>query len=152
ARKISRTKKWGSAPPSSSSRWLNRHRLLEQVNSQLPTSNSQDPIVRDCRSRGLLGIGRWRLGVDVVSLCAALAITAATGTARQAAPFAADRMGTILYGAAFYPEYTPYERLDRDIALMQQAGISIVRVGESTWTNWEPRDGDFQFTWMQRVL
>jgi beta-galactosidase len=35
---------------------------------------------------------------------------------------------------------------------MQKAGITVVRVGESTWSSWEPRDGDFQFAWMQRVL
>jgi beta-galactosidase len=33
-----------------------------------------------------------------------------------------------------------------------KAGINIVRVGESTWSTWEPRDGEFQFDWMQRVL
>lgn len=79
-------------------------------------------------------------------------MAAATGLAWQPAPFAANRMSTILYGAAYYPEYTPYERLDRDVALMAQAGITLVRVGESTWSHWEPRDGDFQFAWMARVL
>jgi beta-galactosidase len=71
---------------------------------------------------------------------------------KQRAPFAPDRMNTILYGAAYYPEYTPYERLDADVELMQKAGITVVRVGESTWSSWEPRDGEFQFDWMQRVL
>src|SRR5215472_4365187 len=46
----------------------------------------------------------------------------------------------------------PYDRLDQDVKLMQKAGITVVRVGESTWSSWEPRDGDFQFAWMQRVL
>src|SRR3954463_808124 len=70
----------------------------------------------------------------------------------QAKPFAPDKMETILYGVAFYPEYMPYERLEKDVELMQKAGITVVRVGESTWSSWEPRDGDFQFAWMQRVL
>ena len=61
-------------------------------------------------------------------------------------------METVLYGAAYYPEYMPYERLDRDVALMTQAGITVVRMGESTWSHWEPRDGDFQFAWMARAL
>ncbi len=65
---------------------------------------------------------------------------------------AADRPTTVLYGAAYYHEYQPYDRLDQDIALMQQAGITVVRVGESTWTSWEPRDGDFQFAWMDRIV
>jgi beta-galactosidase len=66
--------------------------------------------------------------------------------------FAPDKMETILYGVAYYPEYMPSERLDTDVELMRKAGINVVRVGESTWSSWEPRDGDFQFAWMQRVL
>jgi beta-galactosidase len=59
---------------------------------------------------------------------------------------------TILYGAAYYHEYMPYERLDKDVELMKRAGVSVVRVGESTWTSWEPREGEFQFAWMDRVV
>jgi len=65
---------------------------------------------------------------------------------------APPRMETILYGAAYYPEYMPADRLEKDVELMQRAGITVVRVGESTWSTWEPREGDFQFAWMQRVL
>ena len=72
--------------------------------------------------------------------------------AQSPATFAADKMETVLYGVAYYPEYMPYDRLDEDVQLMQKAGITVVRVGESTWSSWEPRDGDFQFAWMQRVL
>lgn len=66
--------------------------------------------------------------------------------------FAPDNMDSVLYGVAYYPEYMPYDRLDKDVEMMQKAGITVVRVGESTWSSWEPRDGDFQFAWMQRVL
>ena len=66
--------------------------------------------------------------------------------------FQPDRMETILYGVAYYPEYMPYDRVDKDVELMQKAGITVVRVGESTWSSWEPADGEFQFAWMQRVL
>jgi beta-galactosidase len=61
-------------------------------------------------------------------------------------------MSTVLYGAAYYHEYMPSERLDQDVELMQKAGLSVVRVGESTWTSWEPREGQFEFAWMERVL
>ena len=61
-------------------------------------------------------------------------------------------MDTILYGVAYYPEYMPHDRLEKDVDLMQKAGITVVRVGESTWSSWEPRDGQFEFAWMQRVL
>ena len=92
--------------------------------------------------------------------CSLVLITAVIGSAQSKAAstspdrvtFAPDKMETILYGVAYYPEYMPYDRLDKDVELMQRAGISVVRVGESTWSSWEPRDGDFQFAWMQRVL
>lgn len=85
---------------------------------------------------------------------AAVAIPAsAQSSPAQSGPrFAPDKMETVLYGVAYYPEYMPYDRLDKDVELMKQAGITVVRVGESTWSSWEPRDGDFQFAWMQRVL
>jgi len=65
---------------------------------------------------------------------------------------AAPPVDTILYGASYYHEYMPYERLDKDIELMKKANLSVVRLGESTWSSWEPRDGDFQFDWMDRIL
>jgi beta-galactosidase len=79
-------------------------------------------------------------------------LASSLGVQSPAAQFAPDKMSSILYGVAYYPEYMPYERLDKDVEMMQKAGITVVRVGESTWSSWEPRDGDFQFAWMQRVL
>ena len=70
----------------------------------------------------------------------------------QATPFAANKMDTVLYGVAYYPEYMPYERLEKDAQLMQQAGISVVRGGESSWGLWEPEEGRFEYTWMDRVI
>src|ERR1700722_3008792 len=87
-------------------------------------------------------------------LLAVIAIPASpqSSPAQSGPRFAPDKMETVLYGVAYYPEYMPYDRLDKDVELMKQAGITVVRVGESTWSSSEPRDGDFQFAWMQRVL
>ena len=85
----------------------------------------------------------------------AIAALAVAGTRAQAPAqtrFAADRMDTFLYGAAFYEEYMPQDRLEKDVALMEQAGINVVRVGESTWSVWEPEDGRFEFAWMDRII
>src|ERR1051326_7160220 len=68
------------------------------------------------------------------------------------AAFEPNAMKTVLYGVAYYPEYMPHDRLDKDVELMSRAGISVVRVGESTWSSWEPSDGNFEFAWMERVL
>ncbi|HUB59729.1 MAG TPA: beta-galactosidase [Puia sp.] len=56
------------------------------------------------------------------------------------------------YGAAYYYEYMPQERLARDVQLMKAAGINTVRIAESTWGVWEPRDGVFDFTKLDKVL
>jgi beta-galactosidase len=62
------------------------------------------------------------------------------------------RMETILYGASYYHEYMPSERLDRDVELMRAAGLNVVRMGESSWGLWEPEEGRFEFAWMDRVV
>lgn len=62
------------------------------------------------------------------------------------------RFDTVLYGAAYYHEYMPYDRLDQDIELMKRSGLSVVRLGESTWSSFEPEDGRFEFAWMDRIL
>jgi beta-galactosidase len=55
-----------------------------------------------------------------------------------------DKFKTILYGAAYYHEYMPYDRLEKDVQMMQDAGLSVVRVGESTWSLFEPEEGRFE--------
>jgi beta-galactosidase len=81
-----------------------------------------------------------------------LFVLAAAALAQTPRKFAPDQMETVLYGVAYYPEYMPHDRLETDVEMMRKAGLTVVRVGESTWTTWEPRDGDFQFAWMERVL
>ena len=72
--------------------------------------------------------------------------------AQSAPPFRPNAMDTVLYGAAYYPEYMPYDRLDQDVQLMQKADINVVGVGESSWGLWEPEDGRFEFAWMDRAV
>lgn len=73
----------------------------------------------------------------------------ATVTAATAQVYQFDKP---LYGAAYYSEYTRGDRLDEDIRLMKEAGLTVVRVGESTWSLFEPQDGQFEFEWMDRVI
>ncbi|MCU1445491.1 beta-galactosidase [Cryobacterium sp.] len=58
----------------------------------------------------------------------------------------------LLFGVAYYPEYHRTDRLDTDLDLMQAAGITVIRVGESVWSTWEPRDGEFDLEWLAPVL
>lgn len=58
----------------------------------------------------------------------------------------------ILFGAAYYPEYLPYDRIETDFEMMKQAGMNTVRIAESTWSTLEPREGEFDFSYIDRVL
>jgi len=62
------------------------------------------------------------------------------------------KMDNVLYGAAYYQEYMPSDRLADDLKLMKESGMSVVRLGESTWSLFEPRDGEFEFAWMDRII
>jgi beta-galactosidase len=61
-------------------------------------------------------------------------------------------MSHVLLGAAYYHEYQPVPRLERDLDLMAEAGFSVIRVGESVWSTWEPENGRFELDWLQPVL
>ncbi|MFF1718460.1 beta-galactosidase [Streptomyces sviceus] len=66
----------------------------------------------------------------------------------------------VLFGAAYYHEYTPAydaelrpdERLKTDLDLMAEARFTVIRVGESVWSTWEPENGRFDLDWLQPVL
>lgn len=61
-------------------------------------------------------------------------------------------MDKIYYGVAYYREYLPEERLDKDIKLMLDAGINYVRIAESTWSTFEKQEGVFDFSSILIVL
>ncbi|MGI5191760.1 beta-galactosidase [Promicromonospora sp. CA-289599] len=63
----------------------------------------------------------------------------------------------VLFGAAYYYEYHRPEQqragqLERDLDLMVEAGFTVIRVGESVWSTWEPENGRFDLDWLQPVL
>lgn len=61
-------------------------------------------------------------------------------------------MKQLLFGAAYYYEYLPYKRLEKDIEMMKAAGINVVRIAESTWATYEPLEGQFDFSAVETVL
>ena len=58
----------------------------------------------------------------------------------------------LLLGTAWYPEQWPESRWDADLALMQQAGIHMVRVGEFAWSRMEPEEGKYDLDWLDRAI
>lgn len=87
-----------------------------------------------------------------VFLASAPSLAHGQNSAQKSPPSFPEAFPNVLYGAAYYHEYEPYERLDQDVAMMQKAGFSVVRMGESTWSLWEPEDGHFTYAWMDRVV
>lgn len=57
-----------------------------------------------------------------------------------------------LFGAAYYAEYMPYDRIDTDFSLMKKSGINVIRIAESTWSTHEPREGVFDFSALTAML
>ena len=57
-----------------------------------------------------------------------------------------------MLGAAYYPEAWDESEQSHDIAMMQKAGITVVRIGEFAWSKMEPREGEYDFAWLHRVI
>jgi beta-galactosidase len=55
-------------------------------------------------------------------------------------------------GVAYYPEQWPRDRWEVDAGLMADAGISVVRIAEFSWSRLEPREGDFELAWLDEVV
>jgi len=62
------------------------------------------------------------------------------------------KIDKLLFGVAYYDEYMPYDRLDKDVQMMKDAGINVVRIAESTWSTEEPQEGVYDFSHIDRVL
>lgn len=58
----------------------------------------------------------------------------------------------VLFGAAYYHEYQRMDHLKADLDLMVDAHFSVIRVGESVWSTWEPENGRFDLEWLEPVL
>lgn len=58
----------------------------------------------------------------------------------------------VLLGAAYYPEDWDESEQDKDIAMMQKAGIKVARMAEFAWAKMEPREGEYHFEWLHRVI
>ena len=57
-----------------------------------------------------------------------------------------------MLGAAWYPEQWPESRWDRDLQLMEEAHLHVVRVGEFAWSRMEPVEGRYDLDWLERAV
>jgi beta-galactosidase len=58
----------------------------------------------------------------------------------------------ISFGGDYNPEQWPEHIQERDTELMREAGVNFVSVGIFSWGLLEPRPGEFDFGWLDRVL
>ncbi|MEY2407566.1 MAG: beta-galactosidase [Verrucomicrobiota bacterium] len=68
----------------------------------------------------------------------------------------------MFFGVDYYPEHwvwpyagspeSPEGRWKRDVELMVEAGVNVVRMGEFAWGLYEPEQGRYDFEWMRRAM
>ncbi len=55
-------------------------------------------------------------------------------------------------GVCYYPEQWPQALWEKDALEMKNLGLSIVRIGEFAWSKLEPKEGVYQFEWLDRSI
>ncbi len=60
--------------------------------------------------------------------------------------------GQLFVGTCYQPVDRSAEQIPKDIALMKQAGFTLVRMGDLSWDAFEPSDGRFEFAWFDQIL
>lgn len=73
---------------------------------------------------------------------AAFALLAAFGAQAQ----------KLYVGANWHPHDLSEAEIDRDLRLMRQAGLNVVRLGHLAWDSYEPAEGQYRFEWFDRVM
>jgi beta-galactosidase len=60
--------------------------------------------------------------------------------------------GQLFVGTCYQPVDRSPEQIGHDIALMQEAGFTLVRMGDLSWDAFEPSEGHFEFAWFDSIL
>ncbi len=67
-------------------------------------------------------------------------------------PGRAESASPLMLGSSWYPEQWPEANWEKDLALMQGAGLRMVRIGEFAWSSMEPTEGHYTFDWLERAI
>ncbi|WP_406278088.1 beta-galactosidase [Embleya sp. NBC_00896] len=62
------------------------------------------------------------------------------------------RVPGLLFGGDYNPEQWPEEVWAEDARLMAEAGVNMATVAVFSWSRLEPRPGEYDFAWLDRVL
>ena len=55
-------------------------------------------------------------------------------------------------GVDYYPEQWDRELWEKDAVMMARTGVKLVRIGADAWQQLEPRDGEFNLSWVDEVI
>jgi beta-galactosidase len=55
-------------------------------------------------------------------------------------------------GVSYYPDHWPREEWERDMKLIKQSGLSLIRFGEFSWYWLEPEEGRFDFSGLDHFM
>ncbi len=58
----------------------------------------------------------------------------------------------MFFGVAYYPEHWPEENWAKDAKNIKKCGIDGVRIGEFSWSRLEPKEGVFDFEWLDKAI
>jgi beta-galactosidase len=64
----------------------------------------------------------------------------------------AGRARTVWFGGDYNPEQWPEQVWAEDVALMRSAGVTLATVGVFAWARLEPRSGEYDLDWLERVV
>jgi beta-galactosidase len=62
------------------------------------------------------------------------------------------RLARFAFGGDYNPEQWPESLWDQDMRLMRETGVTTVSLGIFSWAHVEPRPGEFDFGWFDRVM
>jgi beta-galactosidase len=58
----------------------------------------------------------------------------------------------LFFGVAYYYEYMPYDRMEKDVAMMKEAGGNVVSIAEPTWGTVQTQGNVFDFKHIDSIL
>ena len=67
-------------------------------------------------------------------------------------PFLNERLTSLWHGGDYNPEQWPSEVWDEDTRLMRACRFRVATLGVFSWAALEPREGEFQFGWLDDVI
>src|SRR5512135_1518559 len=67
-------------------------------------------------------------------------------------PLSLTQIPHFLYGGDYNPDQWPEDVWLEDARLMREAGVNLVSLGIFSWSKLEPRPGQYNFDWLDRLM